>query len=261
MISNQYALGSLIFIFGACVGSFLNVCIYRLPLNKSIVTPGSSCPYCKRNIPFYYNIPIVSYFVLSGKCRFCNSPISFRYPLVEMITALFSLLLFIKFSLSPTLVFWFSFVSVLLTISLIDLDHQIIPDRISIPGILIFGMSSFIIPEMTLKNTIWGILIGGGSLYAVAASYYLFKKEVGMGGGDIKLLAMIGGAIGVKGAIFTIFAGSLLGTISEIIIMISTRITGTKLKIPFGPYLSAGAILYIFWRNQIIYWYMNSVLL
>jgi len=159
------------------------------------------------------------------------------------------------------MLFWFLFFCVLFIVSLIDIDHQIIPDRISIPGIFLFGFSSLFIPEMTLKDTFLGIFLGGGSLYAVGAIYYLIRKEIGMGGGDIKLLAMIGAAVGAKGVIFTIFTGSLFGTVAGLLMMIGARITDIRFKIPFGPYLSAGAILYIFLGEQIIHWYMNSVIL
>jgi len=257
MISLSLPIMVFIFLFGACVGSFLNVCIYRIPENKSIVFPGSFCPNCKNAIPFYLNIPILSYIFLWGKCRFCKIRISIRYPLIEALTGIFALLLFYKFNLSPVFFYWFIFISVLITISFIDFDHQIIPDIISLPGIIIFASSFYFLPEMTIQKTILGILTGGGSLYAVAFFYYLLKKQEGMGGGDIKLLAMIGAATGIKGVIFTIFAGSLSGTVFGILIMLSAKISDTKLKIPFGPFLSSGAILYIFYGEQLINWYLG----
>ncbi|MCK5098509.1 MAG: prepilin peptidase [Desulfobacteraceae bacterium] len=258
MIISDYffMLGLFIFIVGACIGSFLNVCIYRIPENNSIITPGSFCPNCKNSIPFYCNIPILSYMFLLGRCKFCKQPISMRYPLIEALTALFALLLFHRFGLTPAMGYWFVFISVLITISFIDIDHQIIPDIISLPGILIFASSFYFLPEMTLKDALLGILAGGGSLYAVALFYYLLKKQEGMGGGDIKLLAMIGAATGIKGVFFTIFAGSLFGTFFGILTMAYTKIADSKLKIPFGPFLSLGAILYIFFGKQLIQWYL-----
>ena len=246
-----------VFLFGTCVGSFLNVCIYRIPENRSIVFPGSYCPNCKNTIPFYLNIPILSYIFLLGKCRFCKNKISIRYPVIEALTGIFAILLFCKFNLSLVFLYWFIFISVLITISFIDFDHQIIPDIISLPGIIIFASSFYFLPEMGIKDTILGILTGGGSLYTVAFFYYLLKKQEGMGGGDIKLLAMIGAATGWKGVIFTIFAGSLSGTVFGILIMLSSKIFNTQLKIPFGPFLSAGAILYIFYGRQLINWYLG----
>ena len=246
-----------IFIIGACIGSFLNVCIYRIPENNSIITPGSFCPACKKGIPFYCNIPVLSYLFLKGRCKFCHEPISIRYPLIEILAGMFAVVLFYKFGIGQVMVYWFIFTSVLITISFIDIDHQIIPDVISLPGILVFASSFYFLPEMTLKNTLLGIVAGGGSLYAVAFLYYLLKKQEGMGGGDIKLLAMIGAAIGIKGVFFTIFAGSLLGTFFGLLIMIYTKIADSKLKIPFGPFLSMGAILYIFFGEQLILWYLG----
>ena len=246
-----------IFIIGACIGSFLNVCIYRIPENNSIITPGSFCPACKKGIPFYCNIPVLSYLFLKGRCKFCHEPISIRYPLIEILAGMFAVVLFYKFGIGQVMIYWFIFTSVLITISFIDIDHQIIPDVISLPGILVFASSFYFLPEMTLKNTLLGIVAGGGSLYAVAFLYYLLKKQEGMGGGDIKLLAMIGAAIGIKGVFFTIFAGSLFGTFFGLLIMIYTKIADSKLKIPFGPFLSMGAILYIFFGEQLILWYLG----
>lgn len=249
-----------IFILGASIGSFLNVCIYRIPNNKSIVFPGSSCPFCKTKIPVHLNIPILSYLFLKGKCKFCSSKISLRYPVVEALTGFFAMAVVLKFSLSAQALFWFIFIAVLITISFVDMDHQIIPDIISLPGIVIFASSSFFIPEITFTDTCTGILAGGGTLYTVALLYYLIRKEEGMGGGDIKLLAMIGAATGWKGVLFTIFAGSLLGTIAGIMIMILTKIADSKLRIPFGPYLSAGAVIYIFFGKELTQWYFGIIL-
>nr|NJM01021.1 prepilin peptidase [Desulfobacula sp.] len=247
------------FIVGACIGSFLNVCIYRIPENRSIVSPGSFCPNCQNSIPFYLNIPILSYIFLKGRCKFCQGSISIRYPLIEALTGIFAVLLALKFSLTPAAVYWFVFISVLITISFIDLDYQIIPDRISIPGIFIFSSSFYFLPEMTLFQSFAGILTGGGLLYAVAAFYYLLRKQEGMGGGDIKLLAMIGAATGIKGVLFTVFTGSLLGTFIGILTLLYTKNSDTKFRIPFGPFLSAGAILYIFLGDGLIQWYVGMI--
>ena len=251
----------IIFMLGASFGSFYNVCIYRIPQKKSIVTPGSSCPFCHTMIPFYLNIPVFSYFILLGKCKYCKHPFSFRYPLVEALTGFILLFLYLKFGYSLATLFWFAFISILIIISFIDIDHQIIPDIFSLPGIVIFATSSIFIPEMKLIDSIFGILLGGGSLYTIAIIYYALKKTDGMGGGDIKLLAMIGAAIGWKGVIVTIFLGSLTGTIAGIIIMISSRIIDTKIRIPFGPYLSLGAIIYVFFGQALIRWYFNAVMI
>ncbi len=245
------------FIFGACIGSFLNVVIFRLPAGESIVSPPSHCPKCDTALPFYLNIPILSFLFLRGKCGFCNVPISIRYPGVECLTGLIALVLFTQFGLTLVTLFYIVFASTLIAISFIDIDHQIIPDVISIPGIFIFTSSVFFIPDMTLYKAISGILAGGGILYAVAYGYYFLKGVSGMGGGDIKLLAMIGAATGVKGILFTLFSGALFGTFGGLAIMAATRKKDFKLKIPFGPFLSAGAIIYILWGERIIFWYIS----
>ena len=252
--------GLFVFIFGLCIGSFLNVCIYRIPEKNSIVTPGSFCPNCKNSLPFYCNIPLLSYLVLKGRCKFCKVSISIRYPMIEMLTGIVFVLLFHRFGLTPVMGYWFVFTSVLIVISFIDMDHQIIPDILSLPGIVIFASSFYFLPEMEIKNVLLGIFAGGGSLYAIAFLYYLLRKQEGMGGGDIKLLAMIGAATGIKGVLFTLFSGSLFGTLSGLLIMLYTRIADTKLKIPFGPFLSLGAIVYIFFGQQLIHWYLITIL-
>jgi leader peptidase (prepilin peptidase)/N-methyltransferase len=246
------------FVFGACIGSFLNVVICRMPEGQSIVSPPSHCPACKHAIPFYFNLPIISFLLLRGKCGFCKAPISIRYPLVELITGLLALGLFLKFGLTPAAFFYFIFGAVLIAISFIDLDHQIIPDKLSLPGIIIFSTSCLFVPQMRFVSVVVGILTGGGILYLVALFYYYIRKHQGMGGGDIKLLAMIGAATGVKGVFFTLFTGSIFGTLGGMAAMVpagKSQIRQTK--IPFGPFLSLGAILYIFWGEPIIHWYIN----
>ena len=242
-------------VFGALVGSFLNVCIFRLPKEESIVWPGSHCPHCRKSIRFYDNIPLISYILLKGKCRHCNGPISIQYPLIEGITALGSLILFMKFGLSLSYLFYFIFVASLIVITVIDLYHQIIPDVISLPGIGVGLLASLILPKITLFNSLIGILLGGGSLFLVATVYqWLFKRE-GMGGGDVKLLAMIGAFLGWKAVILTILLSSLIGSITGIIIMV-LKGKDFKYAIPFGPFLSLGAVISLFYGENIIRWYL-----
>ena len=243
-------------ILGALIGSFLNVCILRLPQEESIITPGSHCPHCKNSIKAYDNIPLISYILLRGRCRYCHSPISIQYPLIEGITALGSLILFMKFGPSLSYLFYFSFVAALIVITVIDLYHQIIPDVISLPGIGAGLLASLIIPQITFLNSLLGILLGGGSLFLVATLYqWLFKRE-GMGGGDVKLLAMIGAFLGWKAVILTILLSSLIGSITGIIIMVSKG-KDFKYAIPFGPFLSLGAVISLFYQNEIIFWYLR----
>ncbi len=245
-------------IFGAMIGSFLNVCIHRLPKEESIVRPGSHCPKCKTPIQYYDNIPLLSYLLLGGKCRHCKAPISIQYPMVEAITALSSFFLFITFGVSLSFFYYFSFVAALIAITVIDLYHQIIPDVISLPGIGIGLLGSLIIPRITFFESLIGVISGGGSLFLVATVYqWLFKRE-GMGGGDVKLLAMIGAFLGWKAVILTIFLSSFIGSIIGITVML---IKGKDFKyaIPFGPFLALGAVISLFWGENLIslYLYIN----
>ena len=242
-------------IFGALIGSFLNVCILRLPKEESIVWPGSHCPHCKHPIKFYDNIPIVSYILLKGRCRYCHSPISFQYPLVEGTTALASLILFMKFGPSLSYLFYFLFVAALIVITVIDLYHQIIPDVISLPGIGVGLVASLMIPQITLSNSLMGILLGSGSLFLVSAYYEWLRKKEGMGLGDAKLLAMIGAFLGWKAVILTILIGSLIGSIIGIMVMV-LKGKDFKYAIPFGPFLSVGAVIALFYQNEIVLWYL-----
>ncbi|MBW2593337.1 MAG: prepilin peptidase [Deltaproteobacteria bacterium] len=251
-----YLLHFYTFFFGLCIGSFLNVCIYRLPLSKSIVRPRSMCPSCGRSIHALDNIPLFSYLILRGKCRHCHTHIPWRYPLVELITGLFAVCVFLKFGPQPQTLIYFLFIAGLLVISFIDIDHKIIPDIISLPGIPIGFAAAFILPDVSYTNSLTGILIGGGSLYAIAWIYTLITKREGMGGGDIKLLAMIGAFIGWQGVIFTIFTASAVGTVVGLTQMIISH-GNMKLAIPFGPFLSIGAITYIFFGRAIITWYFG----
>ncbi len=243
-------------IFGALIGSFLNVCICRLPKEESIVCPGSHCPHCGKPIRFYDNIPLVSYILLKGRCRHCHCPISIQYILVEGMTALGSFVLFMKFGPSLSYIFYFAFLASLIVITVIDLYHQIIPDVISLPGIGVGLGASLLIPQITFLNSLAGVLLGGGSLFLVATVYqWLFKRE-GMGGGDVKLLAMIGAFLGWKAVILTILSGSLIGSIIGITIMI-LKGKDFKYAIPFGPFLSIGAVISLFCQNEIIFWYLQ----
>ncbi len=245
----------LAFIFGAAVGSFLNVCIYRLPAKTSIVKPSSQCPNCGHSIRYRDNIPIISFILLGGKCRDCKSIISWRYPLVELITAALALMLFIKFNLSLDFFVFFIFTAVLIVITFIDLDHQIIPDVLSLPGIPIFFLAAIFIVQVPWKEALIGLLVGGGVLFAVAFTYELITKREGMGGGDIKLLAMIGGFLGWKSLIFVLLFSSLAGAVVGITTIIIHK-KDMKYAVPFGPFLSAAAVGYVFWGEA----FMNLLL-
>uniref|UniRef100_A0A831U755 Prepilin leader peptidase/N-methyltransferase n=1 Tax=Geobacter metallireducens TaxID=28232 RepID=A0A831U755_GEOME len=244
------------FLLGAAVGSFLNVCIYRLPAGESVVSPPSRCPACGGRIRPWHNIPILGWLILGGKCRDCGAPISPRYPLVELLNGLLTLALFLKFGPSPTFLVLFVFCSALVVITFIDLDHQIIPDVISLPGIVVGFACSFFLPWLGWKSSLIGIAAGGGSLLAVAWLYEVLTKKEGMGGGDIKLLAMMGAFLGWRSVPFIIFASSLIGSVIGVTLMLVQK-KDSKLAIPFGPFLAAGAVLYIFFGKAIITWYLT----
>ena len=241
-----------VFVFGAVVGSFLNVCIFRLPSEASIVKPRSQCPYCHHPIRNCDNIPLISFIILRGRCRDCGGKISWRYPLVELITALLALLLFLKFSLTLSFLIFFIFTAVLIVITFIDLEHQIIPDILTLPGIPIFFLAAIFLLDRPWKipwlEALLGLLIGGGILFLIAFVYELISKREGMGGGDIKLLAMIGGFFGWKSLIFILLFSSFSGAIVGITAMIIKK-QDMKYAVPFGPFLSAAAVAYLFWGD------------
>ncbi|MDY6831533.1 MAG: prepilin peptidase [Thermodesulfobacteriota bacterium] len=251
-------IAAVLFVFGACIGSFLNVCIYRLPLSLSIVSPPSACTQCKRPIAAWDNIPIISYLVLLGRCRHCRMPISMRYPLVELITGLSAAAVSINFGLTAESLVYFVFIAALIVVIFIDIDYQIIPDAISLPGIPLFFLASVFIVRTPVTDSLLGILAGGGSLLAVAVIYRLITGKEGMGGGDIKLLAMIGALCGWQGVLFTVFTSSLAGTVVGMVIMAIQK-KNMKLALPFGPFLSMGAIVYLFFGPELVAWYLNML--
>ncbi len=252
----RFLLSVMAFIFGTVVGSFLNVCIWRLPRNESVVFPSSSCPRCHQPIRWFDNIPLVSYLLLGGKCRTCRAGISLQYPLVELLNGLLSLTLFLRFGPTLSYCVLFLFCSALVAITFIDLEHQIIPDEISLPGIAAGFVFSFFLKGHGWLNSLLGILLGGGSLLLVAYGYQWLTGKEGMGGGDIKLLAMMGAFLGWVSIPFIILASSLTGSVIGISLML-IRKKDANLAIPFGPYLAFGALLYIFCGPRLISWYLS----
>ncbi len=240
-----------VFMFGCIIGSFLNVVILRLPdPTGSIAFPPSHCPKCKTPLAWYENIPILSYLVLGGKCGHCKVRISAQYPIVELLTGLLAVAVIATFGLSLTALGFFVFCAALVTIIWIDLHHQIIPDVISLPGI-IFGFGfSFVSTFVTWQESLIGLLAGGGIFYAVSYSYYLLRRQEGLGGGDIKLLAMLGAFLGWQSLLFIIFASSVTGTIAGLFAM-RTQKKGGATRIPFGPFLAISGLFYLFFRPQV----------
>ena len=252
-------ISALVFIFGAIIGSFLNVCIHRLPLGISISHPRSRCPQCETPIAFYDNIPILSWLWLKGRCRKCGLKIPGRYALVELYSALLAVCVYFRYGVTLATPIYFFFISVLLVVTFIDIDHRIIPNRITLPGIPLCFLASLLLPQVSWLDSLLGILAGGGILLAVAQVYQLITGKEGMGGGDIKLLAMMGALIGWQGTLFTIFAASLVGSITGLFMMLR-RGRSLKLAVPFGPFLALGGISFVLVGRELIHWYFFRLL-
>jgi len=253
----QAVLQTFSFMVGACLGSFFNVVIHRLPAKESLVHPGSRCPNCRHTIAFYDNIPVLSYLLLRGKCRHCRSPISFRYPLVETLTGAMALLLYNRYGLHVQFLIEFSFVAILILIAFIDLDTYTIPNVLSLPGIVAGLGLSFFSLRVTWIDSLLGILIGGGCLYLLAYCYQRLRHQEGLGGGDIKLLGMIGAFVGLPGVVFTLLLASLVGSATGLFLMAHSQ-KGLSTMVPFGPFLAFGAVCYLFWGEDFFRWYMNE---
>jgi len=254
-----------VFIFGAIVGSFLNVCIARIPNDESIAQPPSHCPKCQGPIAFYDNIPLLSYLMLRGRCRSCGEQISPRYFVVELLMAVLSLALFDRFGFGFAYLASFVLVAALIVISFIDLDVRIVPDVISLPGIIV-GLSFsilgyFIVGDSSIvpspASSVIGILAGGGFLLATAWIYEKITGVEGMGGGDIKLLAMIGAFLGWPSIPIALFFASLVGSIVGLGCMLVTG-AGRRLALPFAPFLCSGALLFIFFGDKLLQFYLPS---
>ena len=243
-------------LFGLTIGSFLNVCIYRIPEKKSIISPPSSCPWCGERIRFYDNIPLFSYLLLLGRCRHCRHSISWQYPVVEVLTGALSFFLYTRYKLSFQYLFTFAFSAMLVTISFIDLRHQIIPDILSLPGILTGWAVSFFFGNGFWFDSLIGSAAGGGALLLVAFVYEHLTGREGIGGGDIKLLAMIGAWMGWRALPLILLMSSLTGAvIGAVFLLLAGK--GYRARIPFGPFLSLGAMLYLFWGPDFTRWYFG----
>ncbi len=250
--------GIFILLLGLIIGSFSNVCIYRIPRNESLIRPGSHCPKCNQPIKFYDNIPLVSFIILKGKCRYCKGKISWQYPLVEFLTGIIYLLLFLRYGLQLVTFVYMFFCSALIIITFIDLKENIIPDVLSLPFLLLGFLMSFFLKNLSPINSLLGILAGGGVLLLVAIlGSFLFKKEA-MGGGDIKLAAMVGAFLGWQLTLLSLFLSFFTGAIIGIVILIKNK--GESDPIPFGPFIALGTIIALFFGHSIINWYLSLVI-
>lgn len=244
-----FLLGILVFLYGITIGSFLNVCIYRIPLKESIVFGRSHCIKCKENIKFYDLIPVFSYIALKGRCRFCKKKINIRYPIIELINGVLFIIAFLKFGLSFNMVYYSLLSSILLVIAVIDFEHEIIPDRLLITAFA-FGI---------IYNIFFGdyisVIIG---FLAVSLVLYLIAilSKGGIGGGDIKMMAAFGFCLGWQKIVLALFLGSFVGSVAAIYMMAFKNYSG-KTKIPFGPFLAIGIYISILYGSQLIGWYTN----
>jgi leader peptidase (prepilin peptidase)/N-methyltransferase len=242
--------------FGLAWGSFLNVVIYRLPLGMSLFRPSSSCPHCKEKIKFYDNIPLVSFLLLRGKCRHCQGRISLRYPLVELLTAGCFLLLYSQHSLS---FFFFAsclFACALIALGFIDFYHQILPDGITLPGLLLALVYSLFRPDLNLRQALIGAVAGAGFLLIIYLAYYFLRKKEGLGLGDVTMMLFIGAYLGWRQAFFTLILASLVGALVGIFI-IFFRKKDFQYSLPFGTFLAPAAFAALLWGERIISAYLS----
>jgi leader peptidase (prepilin peptidase)/N-methyltransferase len=242
-------------ILGLCVGSFLNVCIHRLPRGESLMHPPSRCPKCGCSLRWFHNVPVVSWIALRGRCAGCSAPISIRYPAIELMTAALWMLLVwltpVGWLLASRLVLG----TALIVLFMIDLEHQILPNSITLPGIVVgFGFSLVTFPGP--RDALLGILLGGGVLYGIALAYYLIRKREGMGMGDVKMLAMIGAFLGWRAVLVTLVLSSFAGALIGVVLMASQR-GSMRYALPFGTFLSIGAFVAMLTGEQLVRWYMG----
>jgi len=248
-----------VFGLGAIIGSFLNVCIYRLPLQQSVVWPSSHCPTCQAHIAWDDNIPLFSILRLKGRCRQCRGAISWRYPLIEGVNGFGYVALAWHFGMDWSTLVYGAFFSSMVVVTMIDWEHFIIPDVITLPGIVLGLVCSWVILPLEVVDSVLGVLVGGGILWFMAwVSPFLFGKE-GMGGGDIKLLAMIGAFLGWKPTLLTLMLGALIGSVVGLSLMALKRLDRGQ-YIPFGPYLALGAVLALFFHQDLFNWYIDLLI-
>lgn len=245
----------LVAVIGVCVGSFLNVCIYRLPRHQSLMWPGSRCTRCDRALSWYENIPVVSWMVLRGRCRTCREPVSWMYPAVEIVTALTFLSGYLLYGLTPIGAVRVLFACALIVLFVTDLQHKILPNVITVPGIVAGFLCSLLLPP-GWRDSLIGIVVGGGSLFAIAEAYYRFRGQEGLGMGDVKLLGMIGAFLGWKLVLLTLVFASFAGSLAGGALIVSGR-GNLKYALPFGTFLAVGALVASIWGAPIVDWYLG----
>lgn len=271
------AIGIFVFLFGLVIGSFLNVCISRLPAGKSVVRPRSRCPKCGKHIKPYDNIPVLSYFFLAGKCRNCKARISPVYPAVELLTGLLFFACYLMFGDSILTLKWVAFSAILVVLIFTDWRERILPDAVNFTGLGIALILSFFVrpedgtaawlanrifdfpppaPVISFSDALIGAAVGSGLLWLVGEAYFRLRGREGMGFGDVKMMLMAGAFLGLRRTILTILAGSLLGAILGSIFILASR-KGSTYELPFGTFLGAAALLVVFFGTPVVTWYQS----
>jgi leader peptidase (prepilin peptidase) / N-methyltransferase len=242
---------------GLAIGSFLNVVIHRLPRRESIVSPGSRCPGCGTALGWFDNIPLLSYAVLGGRCRGCRTRISIRYPLTELITAGVFIWHYLVFGWTPLLAVRLLFAASMVALFAIDLEHHLLPDAITLPGIG-FGLIASLFLPPGIVDAFIGTLVGGGVLWLIGEAYYRYSGEEGLGGGDVKMLGMIGAVLGWKLVLLTMMLSSIAGSVIGVAVIAWHR-GGLKRALPFGTFLALAALAASLYGEQIVTWYAGRL--
>ncbi len=241
--------------FGAIIGSFLNVCVYRLPRGRSVVWPASACGSCGRQLSWYENIPVLSFVVLGGRCRSCHASISIRYPVIEALTAVMFATAWWYYGPGVALAARLVFGCALIVLFAIDLEHHLLPNAITLPGIVV-GFAFSVFGDPGWVSSLIGILVGGGVLYAIAEIYYRIRHEEGLGMGDVKMLAMIGAFVGWKLTLVTLMMASFAGSLVGVVLIVMQR-GSMKYALPFGTFLALGAALAATIGPGVLTWYLG----
>jgi leader peptidase (prepilin peptidase) / N-methyltransferase len=240
-------------VLGLAVGSFLNVCIHRIPRRQSLLHPPSRCPACGERLRWHDNVPVVGYLRLRGRCRSCRAPISIRYPIVELATMAVFLLHYAVFDWGPLLAVRLLFACALIVLFAIDLEHHLLPNVITLPGIVVGLFCSLFVPPGLLDAVI-GALVGGGVLWLIGEAYYRYSGQEGMGGGDVKMLAMIGAFLGWQQVILTLVLSSIAGSVVGLLLILRRR-GNLKHELPYGTFLALAALAASIAGERVIAWY------
>jgi leader peptidase (prepilin peptidase)/N-methyltransferase len=242
-------------LLGLAVGSFLNVCIHRLPSRTSIVSPGSRCPSCEYALGWADNIPVVSYVLLRGRCRSCRAPISVRYPIVELVTMAIFVLNYHVFGADVILIPRILLACAMIVLFAIDLEHHLLPNAITLPGIVVGFLCSLVLPPGPIASVL-GILVGGGFLWLIGEAYYRYAGQEGMGGGDVKMLAMIGAFLGWKLVLVTLVLSSIAGAVVGLVVIVSKR-GDLRYALPYGTFLALAGLIASLYGDRIVAWYVG----